>query len=264
MMLYSVNVSVSENLAVWGADGGRPKAFDINPYDHPLRENFVTHKTTDSLMDNQDKPLLTMFLHELNVSRRKLSLYPPEHPQISASVGATLNILNDLFHSNPVITLGIAPNALYFEQLWLDKDDKTNQEFASYFSSLGIASISFHAGLNSPELIRFNQLLRSDRKTIEKFGGFDQLLDQQQITHVTVIPIDYDAFQSSHNLDDSDANTTDHLWEDFLHGLHNGILDFGNGDSGLDLSTVADIFNQKLVGNEIEREQTSLSIGRFI
>lgn len=224
----------------------------------------MTHETTDNLMNDQDKPLLTMFLHELNVARRKLSLYPPEHPQISASVGTTLNILNDLFHTSPVITLGIAPNALYFEQLWLDKDDKTNQEFASYFSSLGIASISFHTGISGPELIRFNQLLRSDRKTIEEFGGFDHLLEQQQISHITVIPIDYDAFQASQSLDDPNAIAEDHLWEHFLNGLHNGILDFGDGDSGLDLSTAADIFNQKLVGNETERKQTALSINRFI
>ena len=224
----------------------------------------MTHKTIDNLLDDQDKPLLTMFLHGLNVARRKLSLYPPEHPQISASIGTTLNILNELFQTNPIITLGIAPNALYFEQLWLDKEDTTNQEFAQYFSSLGIASISFHSGLNGPELIRFNQLLRSDRKTIESFGGFEQLLDQQQITHITVIPIDYEAFQANQNLGDPEMTADDHLWETFLHGLHHGILDFGDGDSELDLSTVADIFNQKLVGNDNERQLTTNSIDRFI
>ena len=223
----------------------------------------MIHEPTDNLNNDQDKPLLTLFLHELNVARRKLSLYPAEHPQISASVGKTLNILNDLFHSNPIITLGISPHALYFEQLWLDKEDATNQEFASYFSSLGIASISFHSGLSGPELIRFNQLLRADRKTIEQYGGFDQQLEQQQITHITVIPIDYDAFQASQDLDASEMESADHLWENFLHGLHNGILDF-SGNSGIDLTTVADIFNQKLVGNEAERKQTSQSIHRFI
>ncbi len=223
----------------------------------------MTQKTTDTATSDQDKPLLTAFLHELNVARRKLSLYPPEHPQITASVGTTLTILNDLFQTSPVITLGIAPDALYFEQLWLDKEDKTNREFATYFSSLGIASISFHSGLSGPELIRFNQLLRSDRRTIEKFGGFDQLLDQQQITHITVIPIDYDAFQATQNLD-GDPDSDSHLWENFLHGLHHGILDFGDGQNGLDLTTVAAIFNRKLVGDDRERKETSLSISRFI
>ncbi len=224
----------------------------------------MTQDSTRNQVNDQDKPLLTMFLHELNLARRKLSLYPPEHPQISASVGTTLDILNELFQTTPVITLGIAPKALYFEQLWLDKDDSTNQEFAGYFSSLGVASISFHAGLNGPELIRFNQLLRSDRKTIEKFGGFEQLLEQQQITHITVIPIDYDAFQASQNLDNPEHQTGDSLWENFLLGLHNGILDFGSGNSALDLSAVAEIFNQKLSGASEEREQTATSINRFI
>ncbi len=229
------------------------------------RGHIVTDATTDNLLDDQDKPLLTTFLHGLNVARRKLSLYPPEHPQISASIGTTLNILNELFQTNPIITLGIAPNALYFEQLWLDKNDSDNQEFAQYFSSLGIASISFHSGLNGPELIRFNQLLRSDRNTIEKLGGFEQLLEQQQITHITVIPIDYEAFQANQNLGDPEETPTeDHLWETFLHGLHNGILDFGDDDSVLDLATVADIFNQKLIGDDSDRRMTSSSINSFI
>ena len=211
-----------------------------------------------------DKPLLTTFLHELNVSRRKLSLYPPDHPQIVTSVGSTLEILNELFHSNPTITLGISPGALYFEQLWLDKEDSTNQQFADYFSSIGIASISFKQGLNDSELIRFNQLLRSDPNTIESFGGFDKLLEQQLIEHISVVPINYDAFQAHQDFTGEEVSSENSLWENFLHGLHNGILDFGNLESALDLSAVADIFNQKLIGNERERKQSSHSIALFI
>ncbi len=213
---------------------------------------------------NLDKPLLTSFLHELNLSRRKLSLYPPEHPQIATSVNRTLDILNDLFRSDPVITLGIAPDALYFEQLWLDKEDSTNQEFAKFFSALGIASISFRSGLKGSELIRFNQLLRSDPKATELSADFDKLLEQQQIEHISVVPIDYDAFQANRDFTGQKPTESNQLWENFLHGLHSGILDFGNLDSAFDLDAVADIFNQKLVGSQTEREQSSRSIGLFI
>ena len=75
-----------------------------------------------------NQPLLIALLHELNISRRKLSLYPPEHPQITISIKNTLDILKKLFKSDPVITLGISPNALYFEQAWLDKDNSTNRQ----------------------------------------------------------------------------------------------------------------------------------------
>ncbi|MDX2494012.1 MAG: HEAT repeat domain-containing protein [Desulfuromusa sp.] len=211
-----------------------------------------------------DKPLLTAFLQQLNIARRKLSLYPPEHPQIVNSVNSTLDILKELFLSAPVITLGIAPDALYFEQLWLDKDDPTNQEFAKYFSGLGIASISFHSGLKDSEVIHFSQLLRSDRNSIESFGGFEKLLEQQQIHHISVIPIDYDAFQANPDFSEKGPSKRDQLWESFLHGMHNGNLDFGDSVSSLELNTIAEIFNQRLVGSQAERKQSSQSIGRFI
>ncbi len=219
---------------------------------------------TDNTTTDLDKPLLTTFLYELNISRRKLTLYPPEHPQIAASVTKTLDILKELFHSSPVITLGISPDALYYEQLWLDKEDSTNQQFAQFFSALGIASISFHNGLTGEELIRFNQLLRSDRETIVSFGGFDNLLEQQQIKHISIILIDYDAFQSSSNLTGQNPAEEGLLWEDFIHGLHNGIIDFGGQEGSFDLSVVADIFNRKLIGNENDREQSAQSISLFI
>jgi len=224
----------------------------------------VDQKLTDNSAPDLDKPLLPAFLQQLNIARRKLSLYPPEHPQIVASVDSTLDILQELFLSAPVITLGIAPDALYFEQLWLDKEDPTNQEFAKYFSGLGIASISFHSGLKDAELIRFNQLLRSDRNSIESFGGFEKLLEQQQIHHISVIPIDYDAFQANPDFSDKKTSERDQLWESFLHGMHNGNLDFGDSVSSYELSTIAEIFNQRLVGNQTERQQSSQSIGRFI
>lgn len=224
----------------------------------------MKQKTPDNPAMNLDKPLLTAFLHELNISRRKLSLYPPEHPQIVASVRSTLNILNELFHSDPVITLGIAPNALYFEELWLDKEDPTNQDFAKFFFSFGIASISFRSGLTGPELIRFNQLLRSEQNTIEACGGFAELLKQQQIEHISVVPINYDAFQAKQNFTATEPAEGERLWEAFLQGLHNGNLDFGDIETPLGLSAIATIFNQKLTGSQLEREQSNRSIERFI
>ncbi|RLB73524.1 MAG: hypothetical protein DRH07_01370 [Deltaproteobacteria bacterium] len=226
--------------------------------------DFVKQEITDNSTLGPDSPLLATFLHELNIARRQLALYPPGHPQIETSVKRTLEVLEELFLSDPVITIGISPDALYFGQVWLNKDDPTNQEFANFFSTLGIASISFRRGLQAAELIRFNQLLRQDQNTTESFGKFDKSLEQQRIEHISVIPIDYDAFQASLNPTENKATSADQLWEGFLHGLHSGILDFGDQDSPFDVGTVADIFNQKLVGSQAEREQSSRSVSLFI
>jgi len=205
-----------------------------------------------------DKPLLTNFLHELTIARKQLALYPVDHPNIKSSINKTLDILAELFHSDQIITLGITPEALLFQEIWLDKNDSSNRDFAEFFFSLGIASISFHSGLKETELIRFNQLLRAKRETIEEFGGFEEMLKQQQIEHISIIPIDYSAFQASQE----SQKAQEQIWESFLHGLQNGILDFGNTESNFDLATVADILNHNL--NSSNQDQYGKAIEDFI
>lgn len=217
-------------------------------------------KTNKTQAAYPDKPLLTSFLHELTITRKQLALYPAGHPNIQASVSKTLGYLAELFHSDKTITLGITPDALLFEQTWLDKEDSSNRDFAAFFSTLGIASISFHHGLNESELIRFSQLLRSNRETIESFGGFEEMLRQQQIENINIIPIDYTAFQASQN----SKIQRQQLWETFLHGLQNGILDFGNEESGLDLTTIADILNSNLNNDSGSQERYGKQIEGFI
>lgn len=205
-----------------------------------------------------DKPLLTNFLHELTIARKQLALYPVDHPNIKTSINKTLEILAELFHSDQIITLGITPDALLFQETWLDKNDSSNRDFAEFFFSLGIASISFHSGLKEAELIRFNQLLRAKRETIEEFGGFEEMLKQQQIEHISIILIDYSAFQASQE----SQKEQEQIWESFLHGLQNGILDFGNTESNFDLATVADILNHNL--NNSNQGQYGKAIEDFI
>ena len=219
----------------------------------------MKQETADNSTVDQDKPLLLSFVHELNTSRRQLLLYPPEHPVIVTSVNLTMDILNNLFLTDPVITFGIAPDTIYYEQLWLDKEDPANREFAVFFSGLGIASISFRQGLQTRELIRFNQLLRPAQRESAAFKGFDKLLKQQQIEHISVIPIDYEAFQTNREL----TGEENQLWENFLQGLHSGVISFSDLDSTLDLGAIADIFNQKLVGSQAERDQAALAIDLF-
>jgi hypothetical protein len=218
----------------------------------------VDIKSKTSQVAYSDKPLLTSFLHELTIARKQLALYPVDHPNIKTSINKTLDILTELFHSDQIITLGITPDALLFQQIWLDKEDSSNRDFAEFFSSLGIASISFHFGLKESELIRFNQLLRAKRETIEEFGGFEEMLKQQQIEHISIVPINYSAFQASH---DSKIQQ-EQIWETFLHGLQSGVLDFGDTESQLDLAAIADILNRN--DNNGNQEQYGKSIEKFI
>ncbi|MCW9049509.1 MAG: hypothetical protein OQK50_04165 [Deltaproteobacteria bacterium] len=209
-----------------------------------------------------DTQILSDFIYDLNIARRQLSLYPPKHPQIISSSNTVLKILNKLCQFRAEITLGIAPEALIFEQNWLDEKNPVYRDFARFLSSLDIASISFHAGLETTELIQFNQILRQEKQAQENAGGIPALLEQRQIKNITVIPIDYGAFQASTGEQQADKNSANMLWDDFLQGLLSGQLDQEGKVVGskerIDPALVAEILNQtteKSPGKVIDYDQ---------
>ncbi len=212
----------------------------------------MEQKAAQQQTASPDSKLLADFLREFNIARGSLTLYPPEHPQVTASSSKTLERLERLFFNRKEITLGVAPEALFFEHQWLDKENPSFRSFATFLSQIGIASLSFRQGLAADELIRFCQLLRSDQKTIEEFGGFSLLLQQQLINNVQIVPIDYSAFQSSTEKKERSALVNTDLWEDFLHGLLDNILDLGEGGLRLDPKTIAELLNEKLASTKEE------------
>lgn len=224
----------------------------------------MSHQTSETLPPSPEISLLGEFIHELNIARRNLSLYPPNHPQITSSAMATLMVLLQLFNQRSRITLGVSPDTLYFENGWLDKNNPVFSQFARFLYGLGVAAVSFRKGVSAEELTRFNQVLRSDRETIESCGGFTTLLHLQQIDHVEITPIDYNAFQAGQLSSISNRN----LWEDFLHGLLHGLLDLDGVEAGdldrFDPQDIAGMLNQRLQGREQELDNQQQVIGTFV
>ncbi len=205
-----------------------------------------------------DTKLLSDFIHELNIARRQLSLYPPGHPQIVDSSTNTLQLFDKLCEFRQSITLGVAPDSLLFNQAWLDEKNPVYRDFAGFLSELGIAALTLYRGLTSEELIRFNQLLRADRATIDDTGGFPELLYQQQIEHIHIATVDYDAFSTSEELGDSSQNP-ELLWDDFLQNLLQGTLDPGGRKTEFsdrfDPKTIAELLNQQPLDKKIDYDQ---------
>jgi hypothetical protein len=170
---------------------------------------------------------------------------------IDSSMDKVLQLLEQLFEFREIITLGIAKNALLFEQEWLDKNNPVYRDFASALAQCGVATISFIRHPTRDELIQFINILRSDRQTIIDSGGFDTLLSQLQVTHIQMSSVDYSSF---HTTDEEHLEGKQHsatLWEDFLGTLIAGETDTQEGHEEtssslvLDPKIVADILNQK-------------------
>ncbi len=219
----------------------------------------MTQVTTPQIINEQKNQRLADFIYELNVARRNLSLYPPEHPKIAISHKKALELLQLLLKQRGELHLGVAPDALMLDQQWLEKKNPTFQEFARFLYDRGIAAISFKRGLTLAQLFRLNQLLRSEAEVIASCGGFPELLRQQQIEQIEIVPIDYAAFQLDQSNSAIDLPAERTLWENFLHGLLAGSLDAEgtrfSWPEQLDPALVAALLNQKLpAGNDPQRQ----------
>lgn len=215
-----------------------------------------------------DTRLLSDFIYDLNIARRKLALYPENHPQIANSCTIVLNRLKILCEFREEITLGIAPDTLIFEQNWLDETNPVYRDCARFFSTRNVASISFNQALEVDDLIRFNQILSCDRQTLEEEGGLAALVEQDQIKNIVLIPVDYSHFQMGNRSPHHTEIRSDELWETFLHGLLKDKLD-KNGEAAelsdsLDAELVAQILNQSSIQNQGKGNDYNQIISSFI
>lgn len=209
-----------------------------------------------------DTHLLSDFLYDLNIARRKLALYPDNHPQITDSNTIVLKILKKLCQFREEITLAIAPDALIYDQNWLDDTNPVYRDFARFFSARNIASISFHQALDTEELLHFNQLLSHDKQTLENKGGLAVLVEQSQIKHIVMVPVDFSHFQLENTTRNQSVAPSGELWETFLQGLLNNKLN-ANGkiaeiNDTLNSESVVQILNQnnlKISGKENDYNQ---------
>ena len=203
-------------------------------------------------------------LKQLNVTRRMISLYPTDHPQIRTSISRTLTILNRFWDDNRLLSLGITPTTIYVNNRRIEQQDPVYREFARFFFHVGVASISFHKGLDAQELIRFHQLLQSrDESTLQE-ESFAILLEQKNITNISVRLIDYKAFRVKATDPTTGQDADNGLWEDFLQRLQEGDIettDYLDTDRQED---VVALFSRKLSGTPTEQEQAAEGSGRLL
>lgn len=192
---------------------------------------------------------LAHFIYELNISRRQLSTYPPGHPLIHSSTEKVLTLLDRLFEGRETISFGVSQEGLLFDRKWLNKKNPAFRDLAAALARLGIAVLSFHRKPQREELLKLNQILSSDRQAIRASGGFARLLAEQRVTHIEIIPVDYQAFQATEESRLEADRCAATLWEDFLSSLLTAGPDPAPGqipgNQALNTILVADLLNRR-------------------
>ena len=181
---------------------------------------------TASLPKTYEHSELFNFVHELNVFRRQIALYPRTHPKTLAGANKILAELTRLNEFGDKISLGIVPDNLVFNGSLLDPDNPSCRDLGVFFSKLDIAVVSFHQGLSTAELIDFLQLL-SARISGQQSTPLDKDLKDHQILHVSVAQVDYDLFTNLTPVDTVPTASEAAIWQEFIEDM----LSANNGSS---------------------------------
>jgi hypothetical protein len=168
-----------------------------------------------------DVRLLSEAVIELNISRKNVELYPPDHPIIKESIDRTLEHFKKLFKLRSTITLGIAKNTLVVDDLTLDKKNPIFQDFALSLFSKGIAAITFYAGLDIKDLIVLHELIIMRQGPIGE--ALVKLAEMKDLKHIKLSPLDLSVFEFK----DGQLRLgvlESKILEDYVYGLLEGRL----------------------------------------
>ena len=139
-----------------------------------------------------DAKLLSEAVIELNISRRSVGLYPPEHPIAKESINRAFELLNKLFELRNSITLGIAKDTLVIDEYTLDSKNPVFSEFALSLHDKGIAALTFYSGLKAVELVSLHKLI-----TMHEGPTGKALLDTEEtksLRHIKLNLVDLSSF----------------------------------------------------------------------
>jgi hypothetical protein len=137
--------------------------------------------------------LLSEIVIELNISRKNVELYPPDHPIIRESIDRALEYLKRLLKSRSSVTLGIAKNLLVVDEFTFDKKNPVFQDFALSLYGKGIAAIIFYSGLDVKDLIILHELIVMREGPIGE--ALVQMAEMKNLRHIKLSPIDLSVFE---------------------------------------------------------------------
>jgi hypothetical protein len=183
-------------------------------------------------MDNQgkekkeqkplDAKLLSDAVIELNISRRSVGLYPPEHPITRQSIQNAHELMKKLFEIRHSITLGVAKDVLMVDEYTLDKKNPVYIEFALALHSKGIASVTFYSGLEENELQILHELISNpDFPPGRALLNLDKY---KELRHVRFVPVDASKFKFVEDGRKTEKVSRQMIWEDYVYGLLEGKL----------------------------------------
>lgn len=175
--------------------------------------------------------LLTQGLTEFSILRRNVNIYPRQHPGIAPSARKVIDIFNRIVAESGNLTIGIARDELLFADSSLGRKNPVFQDLAKSLFAHQIAAVTISPDIGSDELLAFIDVINTSPGKIVERGGIVQAVTAAGIRRIQLTEIDYGAFRLTEEetvTAESPVNeerTTSLLWERFVRGVINDVLD---------------------------------------
>lgn len=163
-----------------------------------------------------DARLLSYAIIELNISRRKVAIYPRDHPSVERSLNNAFKFLNQLFEIRSEIKLTFARDKIIIDKYQLDEKNPVFRDFALNLNQMNIAHITLKTGITKDELYRFHSFIteKLDDLTVDNLR---KIFKRYKITHIEVGFVDFRNF----SIGDKSVQQASKLplWERYVYSL---------------------------------------------
>ncbi len=178
-----------------------------------------------------DAKLLSDAVIELNISRRSVGLYPPEHPITQRSIKGAYGLLKKLFELRSTITLGVAKDVLMVDEYTLDRKNPVFIEFSTALHEKGISAITFYSGLEEKEVLNLHTLITD--KDLPTGQALIDLKECKELKHIRFSPLDVSKLRFVEGAQKESKVSGQAVWEDYVYGMMEGTLADGAAESVL-------------------------------
>lgn len=179
---------------------------------------------------------IAQFTVDLHVARRNFLIYPATHEQAHRSLTRAYERLSDLFANQPDVSLTVLRSGLAVGDKALSAKSPVFKDLATVLKQYQIVQLVFTKGLEKEELVRFLQLVVSDRDTIQSQGGIAKAMGLSEISHIHVKTVDYSQLEvtAEEKIDRSvtDENGQGSIWKQFVTRLSAQERQEGHGKAG--------------------------------
>jgi hypothetical protein len=175
---------------------------------------------------------------ELNIARKNMQIYPPEHDQATQSLDRAYNAISNLLADREEWRLGVAKTTLLTpEEIPELSKLAASKELAVSLSGHDIAALTFSPGVEKTELQTLLSLVGSDPDDADEELSIKKIIASGALSGIDIKLINYDQLNYTEEAeiekhrDQQDPGSDKTEWQTFVKHFLNGTL--SRDDSGI-------------------------------